>query len=136
MSEYISHDLRQIVFERANGRCEYCLLPQGISLQKHEPDHIVPQQHGGETELENLALACFRCNRCKGPNIGSFDPQTGALVPFFNPRIHDWATHFELQQDGVISPLSAEARVTLKILRFNEPERVAERYKLRQAGIY
>lgn len=135
MSEYIPQDLRQLVFERANGRCEYCLHPQSASLHKHEPDHIVPHQHGGKTESENLALACFRCNRFKGPNIGSFDPQTGLLAPFFDPRKQNWVDHFELQH-GIILPLSAEARVTIKILRINEPARVAERQKLIQARLY
>ncbi len=36
--------------------------------------------------VDNLALACLRCNRHKGPNVGSFDPLTGQLTPFFNPR--------------------------------------------------
>ena len=100
------------VIERAGNRCEYCLLPQSAALHKHEPDHIVPLQHGGETDENNLALACMRCNRYKGPNVGSFDPQTDKLVPLFNPRILDWPDHFELE-DATIRPLTAEARVNL-----------------------
>ncbi len=135
MSDYIPQALRQLVFERANGRCEYCLLPQSASLHKHEPDHIVPNQHGGETDASNLALACMRCNRFKGPNVGSFDPQSGELVPFFNPRLHIWKEHFELE-NGRILPQTSPARVTLKILRLNDAERVQERQKLIQAGYY
>jgi len=86
MSEDIPVNLRRLVAERAEGRCEYCRMPQLVSAFGHEPDHIIPIQHGGRTEVENLALACFRCNRHKGPNVGSFDPETGALVRFFNPR--------------------------------------------------
>ena len=93
----IPADLRQLVIDRAGNRCEYCLLPQAAALHKHEPDHIVPIQNGGETNEHNLALACLRCNRYKGPNVGSFDPLTGKLVPFFNPRIHRWADHFRLE---------------------------------------
>jgi len=65
--------LRRLVFDRAAGRCEYCLLPQAAVAYQHEPDHIVPRQHDGQTEAGNLALACTRCNRYKGPNVGSFD---------------------------------------------------------------
>jgi 5-methylcytosine-specific restriction endonuclease McrA len=82
----VSASLRQLVTERAAYRCEYCLLPQAVALYQHEPDHIVPRQHNGETHESNLALACLRCNRYKGPNVGSFDPLTGVLVPLFNPR--------------------------------------------------
>jgi hypothetical protein len=134
LSDYISQELRQRVAERANGRCEYCLQPQFASLHKHEPDHIVPHQHGGETEIENLALARLRCNRFKGPNVGSFDPQTGLLVPFYNPRTQNWRDHFQLD-DGRILALTAEGRVTIKIFRLNDPGRVTERQKLSQAGM-
>ncbi len=37
-----------------------------------------------------------------------------------------WSEHFRLEQ-GEILPLTAEGRVTVKILRFNLPERVEER---------
>ena len=129
MSSDLSVSLRQLVEERANSRCEYCLLPQWVSLHKHEPDHIVPRQHGGKTEANNLALSCMRCNRYKGSNVGSFDPQTGKLVPFFHPRTQKWTDHFRLEGE-IIRPLTAEARVIVKILRLNDEERVAERQRL------
>jgi hypothetical protein len=97
-----------------------------MAAHRHEPDHLVPLQHGGLTEADNLALACMRCNRYKGPNLGSLDPETGALVRFFDPRTQRWADHFSL--DGpIIQPLTAEGRVTVRILRLNEEERVSER---------
>jgi 5-methylcytosine-specific restriction endonuclease McrA len=135
VSVTLSSELRLLVSGRAHQYCEYCLLPQSIALHKHEPDHIVPIQHGGETEAENLALACMRCNRYKGPNVGSFDPETGDLVPFFNPRQQQWKEHFALEA-GVIVPLTAVARVTVKIFRFNDQERIDERQKLIEVGLY
>ena len=131
----ISAGLRRLVAERAEKRCEYCLLPEQVSLSKHEPDHILPFQHGGETEADNLSLACMRCNRYKGPNVGSYDPVTGELVPFFNPRKQKWSDHFELK-DGIICPLTSEARVTVKIFRMNDEDRVAERQRLINAGLF
>jgi len=133
--ESVSGSLRRLVIERANERCEYCLLPQSASLHKHEPDHIIPRQHGGSTSFENLALACFRCNRHKGPNLGSLDPDTGELVGLYNPRRHRWTDHFRIE-DGVIQPLTPEARVTVIVLRLNSDERVAERRRLIAAGLY
>ena len=46
----ITIQLRQFVIERAAYRCEYCLMPQTMAFHEHEPDHIIPRQHGGETE--------------------------------------------------------------------------------------
>lgn len=131
----ISAELRKLVIERANFRCEYCLLPEKASLHKHEPDHIVPRQHGGKTTEDNLALSCLRCNRHKGPNIGSYDPHTGELTPFFNPRKQSWSEHFRFEGAEVL-PLTAVARVTLKILRINDEPRIREREQLQKAGLF
>lgn len=135
MASYLGTSLRKIILERANYRCEYCLLPQKVSLYKHEPDHILPKQHGGENVENNLALACMQCNRFKGPNIGSFDPLTKKLVPFFNPRTQKWADHFKW--DGaIIQPLTPEGRVTVKIMRLNNEDRITERESLLEANLY
>jgi 5-methylcytosine-specific restriction endonuclease McrA len=65
----ISPKLRRDVRERADGCCEYCLLPEDQAFFPHEPDHIIAAKHGGETNAEDLALACFDCNRFKGSDI-------------------------------------------------------------------
>src|SRR5271165_4288477 len=36
---------------------------------------------------DNLALACYHCNAHKGPNLSALDPESGALVRLFNPRL-------------------------------------------------
>lgn len=135
MPSGVPTEIRRLVNERAAFCCEYCLMPQTFSLKKHEPDHIIPIQHGGTTEEQNLALACMRCNRYKGPNLGSIDPQTGDFVPFYNPRKQKWSEHFAME-NGYINPLTAEARVTVKILRINDASRIKERVILIDAGIY
>ena len=133
MSTHIPAALRRLVAERAKDRCEYCRLPQAFALHPHEPDHVVPHQHGGTTHEDNLALACLRCNRHKGPNLGSLDPSTGVLVRFFNPRAQEWEAHFAWH-GATIEPLTPEARVTVKIFRLNDPLRVAERARLMSRG--
>ena len=135
MTVHIPLSLRKIVIERAAGRCEYCLFPQLYAIRKFEPDHIVPVQHGGQTESSNMACACHRCNRNKGPNVGSYDPLTNLLTPFYNPSIHRWHEHFEMH-DAEILPLTPEARVTVKILRLNDDERLIERSRLITLGVF
>lgn len=117
--------LRAAIVERAGERCEYCHKPQ-ISFYPHEVDHVVAVKHGGETTLDNLAFACFQCNRYKGSDLASIDPQSGAITPLFNPRTQHWADHFRL--DGAtIVPLTSEGRATVFLLRLNDPERIQER---------
>jgi 5-methylcytosine-specific restriction endonuclease McrA len=90
--------LRRAIRQRAKNKCEYCLLAEEHAFFKHEPDHIVAEKHGGETTLENLALACFDCNRFKGSDIASIDPKSKRLTPLFHPRLQVWDEHFKIDQ--------------------------------------
>jgi hypothetical protein len=111
------------------------LLDEKYAFFAHEPDHIIPEKHGGSTTLDNLALACFDCNRFKGPNIASLDPINNELVPLFNPRIQEWNDHFKTE-GGTIAPLTAVGRVTEQILRLNLPKRVEVRNLLSENNLY
>lgn len=91
MGEYISAALRRLVAERANNMCEYCLGGDIEALFPHEPDHIAAIKHGGKTEESNLAWACFACNRRKGTDVASIDPQSGEVTRLFNPRDDQWS---------------------------------------------
>jgi len=122
----ISAALRRQVRERARERCEYCKLAEIQAFFPHEPDHIISQKHGGPTVLENLALACFDCNRFKGSDITSVDPVSGTVMPIFNPRSQEWTEHF-LFDEGRIVPLTSIGRVTERLLRFNIAHRIAIR---------
>jgi 5-methylcytosine-specific restriction endonuclease McrA len=84
-SERLTKALRRKIFERAKGRCEYCLSPAKYALHPFEADHIVPRSKGGSTSLENLALSCG-CHRFKAAHTYARDPKTGRLVRLFNPR--------------------------------------------------
>ncbi|NJM08007.1 HNH endonuclease [Candidatus Gracilibacteria bacterium] len=135
MSSYVPAALRRLVLARAQGQCEYCRFPQLAAFLPFEVEHIISEKHGGLTEETNLALACPYCNDHKGTDLGSLDPETGILTPFFHPRKQRWPDHFALR--GVqIAPLTAEGRVTINILQFNRAERLAEREILIAAGWY
>jgi 5-methylcytosine-specific restriction endonuclease McrA len=34
-----------------------------------ECDHVIPVSRGGKNHIENLATACFKCNRSKNDNL-------------------------------------------------------------------
>lgn len=136
MSSYVSAELRQRVVERANSRCEYCLLHQrDAALFDHEIDHIIAKKHRGQTTSDNLTLACFECNRYKGSDISSIDPQTNKVIPLFNPRQDSWADHFTFEGPSII-PLTAVGRVTVFLLRLNVEPRVRRREGLIALGRY
>lgn len=127
---YIPAALRRLVEERAKYQCEYCLLPAKVAFFPHEIDHIIAEKHNGETNADNLALTCWRCNRYKGSDLGSFDPETGNFSFLFNPRKQEWKLHFMFSEVMIIG-LTPEGRTTVKLLQINSEERLAERKKLR-----
>jgi glutaredoxin len=133
---YVSATLRQLVTQRAGNRCEYCLFPQKATLFAFEMEHIIAEKHSGATSADNLALACPYCNRAKGTDLGSIDPVTNKLTPFFNPRTQQWQEHFQLSDEAEIVPLTPEGRVTTNILQLNDSERRLERQQLLLAKQY
>lgn len=126
---YIPAAVRRLVEERAASRCEYCLLPMGVAFFSHEVDHVIPEKHGGETEPGNLALTCWRCNRHKGSDLGSFDPQTQNFSFLFNPRRQVWTEHFVFRGEQIIG-LTPEGRTSINLLHLNSEERLVERRNL------
>lgn len=132
---YIPESLRQQVIERASACCEYCLLHQQDSLYVHEVDHIIPEKHRGETSIDNLCLACLDCNRHKGSDFASFDPETQQITLLFNPRQQIWDEHFQLEGARIV-PTSATGRVTVFLLKLNAEMRLRARRALLAAGRY
>lgn len=51
---------------------------------------------------------------------------TGEMRPLFHSRRDRWNDHFELRRAEIV-PLTAIARVTVRLLQLNRPERVKER---------
>ncbi len=130
----MDNDIRQIIRDRANDRCEYCHLPQfAASFFTFHIEHIVARQHGGGDELTNLALACPDCNAFKGPNLSSIDPESNEMVPLFNPRQHKWDEHFRLNGARVIGQTPI-GRATLRLLDMNEESRIDMRQELLDYG--
>ena len=117
------------VRRRAHAKCEYCHLPALAFPLSFHVDHIIAQQHGGETVLDNLAFACLNCNRHKGPNIAGRDPVTGEIVRLFHPRQDPWTEHFEWAGPELTGK-TAIGRATINVLAINAPECVMVRESL------
>lgn len=128
-------DLIRQVSERAGSRCEYCRLPSVFHPAPFQIDHIIARQHGGKTELENLALACMHCNRFKGPNVAGLDPDTGEIVRLFHPRRDSWAEHF-VWNGPELNARTQIGRVTLVVLAINDQDVVSVRKALQEEGVF
>lgn len=97
---YVPKWLRDRVADDARQRCGYCLSAESIVGAPMEIDHIIPESLGGETEEENLWLACSLRNDHKADRIGMPDPLTGQLARLIDPRHHAWSEHFRWTDAG------------------------------------
>lgn len=83
----ISEALRRQIIEEAGHRCEYCKTSSRLIGMPLIMEHVFPKSLGGQDDLSNLAASCYRCNEFKGARTDARDPETGQLVPLFNPRM-------------------------------------------------
>ncbi len=135
MAGEIDAALRRRVSERADHLCEYCLVHEDDTYLACEVDHILSLKHGGLTAPENLAFACFDCNRHKGGDVGSVAGASREFVRFFNPRLDKWTGHFFLDRFKIV-PLTEIGEATARILQFNNRERLLRRGAVIEAGRY
>ena len=120
----IPPETQRLVRQRANERCEYCHTSERWQYVRFTVDHIVPLAQGGSDTPDNLALACFHCNRRKSDRLTALDPDSGEEVSLFNPRQDDWREHFMWSADGLlVIGLTPVGRATVEALALNR-ERV------------
>lgn len=126
----ISDTIRQTVRERANYLCEYCHSPERLSANRFTIDHIIPKSLSGSDDIDNLALACRRCNERRYNFVAGVDPETQEIVPIFNPRQQKWAEHFIWRDAGVViqgaTPIGRATciRLDLNDLRYSENDSI------------
>jgi 5-methylcytosine-specific restriction endonuclease McrA len=123
----ISAQMRAHVRERAKNACEYCRLHQDDSpLAVLHVEHIIPRIHGGNDDVDNLALACIDCNLHKGTNLTGIDPETNEITQLFHPRRQAWEDHFDW--NGIyLTGKTAAGRTTIRVLNINSEDQVALR---------
>jgi hypothetical protein len=135
MSEGVSARLRRLVFERASGLCEYCLIHQRDAHFTFQVDHIVSRKQRGPTKAANLALTCLRCNVAKGTDPAAYLDRPLRLMRLFHPRDDRWSDHFALKSPR-IKPLTDVGKATVRLLDLNGSDRLLLRRALIKAGSY
>ena len=138
-----SSSRREFVRQRANQRCEYCQIPEEefhAATAFHE-EHIKPRVLFSADDpevdsLSNLAWACPRCNLSKHDKSEAVDPKNNESTPMFNPREDTWSEHFKAHKSGNIVGLTIKGRATVEALRFNNEERVRNRFTLFLRGLW
>ena len=98
------------------GKCIHCgsklaLDLTGRPLSSASLEHIVPRTHGGNDALQNLAIACRRCNLQKGYRLDArpqSDPKLGEVIETLRRRRRErWRAPLE---ELALPPLGAPLR--------------------------
>lgn len=139
----ISDAARQTIRARANYLCEYCHSPERLSANRFTVDHVIPKSLGGSDNLEDLALACRRCNERRYNFVAGIDPKTQESVSIFNPRQQKWQEHFMWVDEGAViegtTPIGRATCIRLDLNDTRYPEddsiRGARRFWI-QAGLH
>jgi len=122
----IPADIQRLVRHRANQLCEYCHTSERWQYVRFTIDHVIPFAQGGADDPDNLALACFHCNRRKADRLTAVDPDTGEEATLFNPRRDVWNEHFVWSADGYrVIGLTPCGRATVMVLALNR-ERIMD----------
>ncbi len=109
---------RRIIAARAGDCCEYCRSQERYATQALFVEHVVPQQAGGRTVLENLALACQGCNNHKYTRMEAPDPASDVPAPLFHPRRQRWRDHFAWDSTyTLIGGLTPTGRASIEALQ-------------------
>lgn len=107
-----------------------------MSANRFTIDHIRPKSLGGSDDLDNLALACRRCNERRYNFIAGIDPETQEIVPVFNPRQQKWEEHFAWLNQGIMiegtTPIGRATciRLDLNDSRYPENDSIRETRRL------
>ena len=133
--DYIPVAVKRLVFDRANGCCEYCRSQAKFAIEALVIEHIIPTSRGGENIAENLALACQGCNNYKYNKVEGLDPIDAQPVALFNPRTMTWSDHFAWNEGTtLLVGLTPIGRATVNTLRLNREGVVNLRQVLRTTG--
>ncbi len=135
--EYISVETRRQTDNRAYHCCEYCKSSRNYAAHTFHIEHIVPISAGGETSLDNLALACANCNGSKSNKLQALDLVSRGTVALFHPRKQKWNQHF-IWSEGFLEIIGTTptGRATVEALKLNRKEVVNLRRALRKVGIH
>jgi hypothetical protein len=120
---------------RAGGRCEYCRMHQALQGATFHLEHVVPNSRGGSSDQENLAWACPGCNLRKANRVQAADPESGTIIPLFNPRTDVWSEHFRFNDYHVVG-LTPVGRATVSVLDMNHPRRLLIRQAEELFGLF
>jgi 5-methylcytosine-specific restriction endonuclease McrA len=97
----IPQNIQTLVRQRANFLCEYCHSPEFLSTAPLTIDHLTPQSLGGADDIENLALACRRCNERRYNFTTGIDPETQkeslhTAITFLGTRLEGTIAQYNL----------------------------------------
>lgn len=98
-------------------------------------DHIVARQHGGATELENLASPASIATALMARTLPALIRIAAKSFACSIPDANSWTEHF-VWNGPQLQARTQIGRVTIALLLINDPEVVAVRKALQEEGVF
>jgi 5-methylcytosine-specific restriction endonuclease McrA len=117
---------RYLHYKTQNRRCSYCRrLINPLGINEHI-DHIIARSIKSSWMFKprNLVLTCYQCNTQKSDASVFPAGQTFKRLPkkpnnyvLFNPYVHIWSDHFEIEDNLFLKAITIEGQNTIAELR-------------------
>jgi uncharacterized protein (TIGR02646 family) len=114
--------LLQAVRQQYGFACGYCSISETEAGATLTVDHFQPRSQGGSNDFANLVYCCHACNEHKGDY---WNPDSEERI--LHPINDDLASHYALQVDGNLTPLTETGAFHITRLQLNRPALVRHR---------
>jgi HNH endonuclease len=131
----VAHAKHQEVRQRFGHRCGCCGVSEIDAGGDLTIDHYHPVTAGGDDSDDNLIYCCFKCNQYKGEFVPS-QPELAHGRRILHPLRDPVALHVrEIEETGLLEPLSETGRFHITLLQLNRPALVQHRLAHRLVGM-
>lgn len=125
-------ETKDYYFWRQRRRCCYCSIELTEHKLAYDAEHFLDKSTYPQFmfELQNICVACKRCNGFKGTKNVLVGTQKPATMPvqsddytILHPHLDDWPTHFRFDEIGRIATMpgavQAKAQNTIEVCGIN-----------------
>ena len=110
-------------------------MHQALQGATFHAEHIIPTSRGGDSHLDNLALACPACNLRKANRVSFKFEGSDKETELFHPRRQQWSEHFAWRGYEILG-LTSVGQATIAALELNQERRRTIRRAEASFGLY
>ena len=129
----MNRELARAIRQRADGKCEYCRIPQFAFPLPFQIDHIIAEQHGGQSVANNLVWRVRVATGIKALTLlDLIRSRAKSSVSFIRERIS--GASISNSNGALIVGKTSIGHVTVQVLSMNDYDLLLLRVQLIEEG--